>query len=280
MVVRLGVSGAIYEVSATARIVSGSATDVVDCVDSGGDLVCDLSSYSVPKDSWIDVLGELSADGPGSVKVTAQAVSWVSDPQTSNNVGVAGWDFACPADLPQWDPLNKQCQACPAFVNGSFESATVNPGAGLITALPTGDTRIEGWTVTGGDIDYIGGYWSAADGARSLDMSGFQAGSISQDFGTVIGELYEVRFALSGEPFSHPPVTKNLRVSSGGTTADFSFDSRSSTSRSSMVWSEQSFTFVAGSATSTLTFSSLDSSDAGPALDNVRVYGRCQATAP
>jgi hypothetical protein len=42
-----------------------------------------------------------------------------------------------------------------AFQNGSFESASVNPGGGFLTQA-LGSTAIDGWTVTDSNVDYIG----------------------------------------------------------------------------------------------------------------------------
>src|SRR5688572_27430249 len=54
------------------------------------------------------------------------------------------------------------------FTNGSFELGSVNPGGGWIT-LGSGNPAITGWEIFDGTIDYIGAYWQAADGSRSLD---------------------------------------------------------------------------------------------------------------
>lgn len=65
-----------------------------------------------------------------------------------------------------------------SIVNGSFEATTGgDPGAGFLTK-GTGDTSITGWTVAGHSIDYIGGYWVADDGVRSLDMNGISTGEV------------------------------------------------------------------------------------------------------
>ena len=73
------------------------------------------------------------------------------------------------------------------FINGSFENASVNPGSGF-TNLAGGSTAITGWTVGGDSIDYIGGYWNAQNGSRSIDLSGNAPGSIFQTFDTVLGQ--------------------------------------------------------------------------------------------
>ena len=50
------------------------------------------------------------------------------------------------------------------LVNGSFETGTAIPprtltGGGYLPLNP-GSAAIDGWTVTQGEIDYVGGYWN------------------------------------------------------------------------------------------------------------------------
>lgn len=161
-----------------------------------------------------------------------------------------------------------------SFTNGSFESG-INPGS--FTTLSSGDgTSITGWTVSNSSIDYIGSYWTAADGSRSLDLDGraVQGAVASQAFDTVPTTTYRVRFAMAGNPDNGPTI-KEVRVSAASDSADFTFDVTGHT-RSSMGWEEKIFLFVATGATTTLTLASLTSSSGGfccwgPAVDNVRV---------
>ena len=96
-----------------------------------------------------------------------------------------------------------------AWYNGSFEAASVIPGGGFVT-LKEGSTDITGWTVIGTvnyaySIDYIGGYWQAAEGYRSVDLNGTSdRGGVQQALATVAGQRYEVRFAMSGNPDGNP----------------------------------------------------------------------------
>jgi choice-of-anchor C domain-containing protein len=163
-----------------------------------------------------------------------------------------------------------------AFQNGSFETNTLNatqlnqalvsPG---FTTLGAGDTSITGWTVGGNTIDYIGTYWTPADGTYSLDMSGDSPGSISQTFDTVSGQTYNVGFDLAGNP-AGPPIVKTMDVDVGGAPTPFTFDTTGAT-LSNMGWRNLVYTFTASGASTTLTFTSLDTPGTayGPALDNV-----------
>lgn len=157
-------------------------------------------------------------------------------------------------------------QATP-FSNGSFENSSIS-SIGSFTTLNNGSTAINSWTVGGTSIDYIGSYWTAADGSRSLDMSGGNAGSISQTFDTLIGQKYIVNFDLAGN-FAWGPMEKILRTEISPTIfQEYSFDATGKSS-TNMGWAEQEFQFTAASASTTLTFTSLINNAYGPALDNV-----------
>jgi len=140
----------------------------------------------------------------------------------------------------------------------------------LFISLGAGDTSITGWTVRPFNIEYIGSYWPAADGARSLDLSGGTAGGIEQTFDTTPGTKYIVTFYLAGNP-TCPPIVKHLDLgATGNSTAQYTFDV-TGYSVSSMGWQQESYTFVATGPTTTLFFQSQDFSTCGPALDNVSV---------
>ena len=160
-------------------------------------------------------------------------------------------------------------QAANLIQNGSFETATVNPNPGDFIRLDAGSTAITGWTVSQGSIDYIGTLWQASNGSRSLDLSGENAGGIQQTFNTTVGKTYRVTFDLAGNTFTSPTI-KDMRVSAGGSSADFSFDTTGK-SNSNMGWLSKSWDFTANSTTTTLEFISLTNSFDGPALDNVSV---------
>jgi len=99
--------------------------------------------------------------------------------------------------------------------NGSFESGTYVDGGSGFEQLNAGDTSITGWTVDAGSVDWIGTYWPAEDGAMSIDLSGADAGTISQTLATTIGNTCTVSFFLSGTP-AGPPTVKTLDVTATG----------------------------------------------------------------
>jgi choice-of-anchor C domain-containing protein len=160
--------------------------------------------------------------------------------------------------------------ALSGVTNGSFEDGIyVDNGSGF-EQLNAGDTSITGWTVDAGSVDWIGTYWPADVGAMSIDMSGVEAGTISQAFATTIGNTYTVSFSLSGNP-AGPPTVKTLDVSAtGGTLASYTYDVTGN-DLANMNWTTEEYSFLATSASTTLSFISTTAGAFGPALDNVVV---------
>jgi choice-of-anchor C domain-containing protein len=161
--------------------------------------------------------------------------------------------------------------AAAPFTNGSFELGSVNPGGGWAT-LGSGSSAITGWEIFDGTIDYIGTYWQAANGSRSVDLNGNDGpAGIRQTFDTISGGTYEVRFALAGN-LDGAPATKSVQVTSGGASQLFTFTIPPGASRADMGWAYHSLLFTATSGSTTLSFLS-DTAGAfyGPALDDVSV---------
>ena len=154
--------------------------------------------------------------------------------------------------------------------NGSFETGTYVDGGSGFEQLNAGDTSITGWTVDAGSVDWVGTYWPAQDGSMSVDMSGVAAGTISQTLATTIGNTYTVSFFLSGNP-AGPPSLKTLDVSAtGAAAASYTYDV-SGNDRANMNWTQETYTFLATSASTTLTFVSTTAGAFGPAIDNVAI---------
>ncbi len=156
------------------------------------------------------------------------------------------------------------------LVNGSFETGTYTDNGSGFQQLDAPNTSIDGWSVDAGSVDWIGTYWPAPDGAMSIDLSGADAGTLSQTFETTIGNTYTVSFLLSGNP-AGPPSVKTLEVSAtGGTVGVYTHDT-TGTDLTTMVWVPQTYTFLATSASTTLTFASTTAGAFGPAIDGVTV---------
>ena len=166
--------------------------------------------------------------------------------------------------------------AAATFSNGSFENNTggaCSPTTGTIE-LVAGSTCLAAWSVTFGNVDYIGGLpWTGQDGSSSIDMDGSTKGAIAQTFDTVNGQTYIVTFWLAGNPGGAPAV-KSLQVGAGASTQTYLFDT-TSYSFTNMGWAQETFNFTANSASSTLTFASVDTGCEfcawGPVIDNVSV---------
>jgi len=166
------------------------------------------------------------------------------------------------------------------FQNGSFESGGAVPCNTF--NIPAGSTLITGWTVSVGNIDWLGAPvpacgWQASNGSASLDLVGSVAGGIggiSQTFDTVPGQSYVLSFDLAGN-YGAVPVIKPLAVTINGVTTNFTFNTTGATA-TNMGWVTHSIPFTATGATSTVNFVSDTSAaggslNAGAALDNVRV---------
>jgi choice-of-anchor C domain-containing protein len=153
--------------------------------------------------------------------------------------------------------------------NGSFETGTYVDGGSGFETLSAGDTSITGWTVDAGSVDWIGTYWPAQDPSKSIDMNGAEAGAISQTLATTIGNSYTVSFFLSGNPAGPPPTEKTLDVSAtGGTVGNYTYDVAGNT-LTSMNWTPETYSFLATSTSTTLSFVSTTLGAFGPAIDNV-----------
>jgi choice-of-anchor C domain-containing protein len=164
------------------------------------------------------------------------------------------------------------------FTNGSFEAGGSIGGSGFST-LGNADTSINGWIVFTQGVDYIGSYWVAYDGSRSIDLNALGPGWVGQTFDTLAGQIYRVSYALAGNPAGGPPV-KTLEVLINGVVTDTaSFDVTGST-LSAMGWTVHGFLFTATGPETDLVFASTTTGDSGnaafpnafgPALDDVQV---------
>ncbi len=157
-----------------------------------------------------------------------------------------------------------------AFVNGSFENGNLTNSS--FATVPGGNsTSINGWVVTGNSVDYIGSYWAAQQGSRSIDLNGNGQGGIQQTFDTVVGQLYNISFWLAGNT-DNLPVIKNVQVgATGAANSIFTFDTTGFSAPSNMGWKNYNYQFAATGASTTLSFASLDAGSFGAALDNVSV---------
>ncbi|MET7765612.1 choice-of-anchor C family protein [Streptomyces sp. NPDC005393] len=154
------------------------------------------------------------------------------------------------------------------FDDGSFETPTVS--ANSFQTVVTGGS-IGPWKVTAGSVDLIGaGYWQAAEGDQSVDLSGQGAGTVAQTFTTVPGKKYTVTYSLAGNPGGGPAVKTGKVLVNGQNFQDFTFDTTGK-STTNMGYVTREATFVATGTSTTLAFASTTNTAAGPVIDDVMV---------
>jgi choice-of-anchor C domain-containing protein len=171
--------------------------------------------------------------------------------------------------LAEGAPAPKDDKPVNLIKNGSFEDG---PDPGEFVSLNDGSTDIKDWTVTRAQIDYIGSYWKAADGKRSLDLHGSPGlGGIKQTFKSKKGQKYKVTFSLAVNPDSSIK-KKKLGVRAGEREETFAIDGTGRT-RDDMGWENKEWVFTAEGDETTLEFFTQETEDParGPALDNVVV---------
>jgi len=174
----------------------------------------------------------------------------------------------------------------PVFVNaatvanGSFELATAGgslPPVGSFAQQNTTANNLDVWTLDSGSVDWTHtdffGPAVAYDGDYFLDLNGANLGAISSVItGLVIGQDYQLSFAMSGNP--RGPSVKTLDLTIGTDTQSYSFDYLlEGVSGTDLQWKIMTFDFTASSMTGTLTFESTTASSTfyGPLLDGVTV---------
>ena len=165
-----------------------------------------------------------------------------------------------------------QAQFGNLILNGGFESTAIT---GNFVTRNAGNTSLTSWTIGGNSIDQIRGYWTPNSGAQSIDLSGSNAGIISQ---TVFLQAnpnwtYALDFWMAGNP-QGGSTTKSLGVFfNDGTNDVFSDVATFSTvgkSRTNMGWELRHFEFTpATSGFYTLRFASNNAGNFGPAMDDV-----------
>jgi choice-of-anchor C domain-containing protein len=169
-------------------------------------------------------------------------------------------------------------------VNGSFENG-VNPNGQL--ALSAGDsTSLFGWTVLSGGIDYVDNSaagWDASTGSRSIELNGANArGGVRQRvFGFIPGRSYQLKFALSANPFETAPRPKNFRAIvsvTGGVAEIDTYTLTAANTPSNMLYDMYQYNFVASKTFQDLQFRSNTSGTFGPVIDAVSISFVPEAT--
>lgn len=161
--------------------------------------------------------------------------------------------------------------------NGSFENlggvslqgwGGYTFGAGYSETLP-------GWTIGAGSVDVTttGSTWGPAyDGLNSVDLNGWDAGTLSQSFTTEIGKTYQISFAFSRNVAGAPdPATALVTAGTSSLQIVAPNDASRFGSAAAMKWELASFQFTATSTLSTLSFQATVPGNGGVFLDAVNV---------
>ncbi len=155
-----------------------------------------------------------------------------------------------------------------ALVNGGFETPQL---PSYTAAMVVTGQSIGAWTVTQGNVDLLGaGFWSAAEGAQSVDLGGLVDGAVAQTFNTLPGQTYLVEFALAGNPDRPPSVKTGRALVNGQPVMDFSADI-TGRSRSNMGYRKMRFSFTSSDTQTTIEFASTNGTARGPVIDDVSV---------
>jgi len=162
--------------------------------------------------------------------------------------------------------------------NSSFATPLA---AGPVNTYLPGQT-LGDWTVTSGSVDLLSNsYWHLNAGGQSIDLSGNEPGSISQNISTTPGTAYQLSFELAGNPDGKPSA-KIGSVSFGSFTQNLTSDITNVT-RSNLGDVEKSFLVPGSAITSSstpLTFTSTTTGPYGPVLSGVSVSAVTTAADP
>ena len=157
-------------------------------------------------------------------------------------------------------------------VNGSFEDGIALPDGGF-TTLATGDTTsLPGWEVLSDGVDYIGTYWQASNGSRSLDLSAATSGGVMQTVtGFETGKRYKMTFDVSGNPGGGDNPKGIMVSATGGVAQEFFYLLTPANSNSNMLYQTYTYYFTASSGTQDIQFRSAEYNPYGSVLDNVSI---------
>lgn len=150
------------------------------------------------------------------------------------------------------------------------------------------------WNASSVDIFKLSDYTPGADDQNVIvDLNACSPGFIEQNFFTVVGQTYTVKFNLSGNPDGGlKPMNVsivNLTDNSNVISRDYTFDTTQILTRlagqpllkmESLLWEEKSFTFVSPATSLRIKFLSACSTCGcfGPMIDNVVVCGQSPIT--
>jgi hypothetical protein len=173
--------------------------------------------------------------------------------------------------------------AAELLTNGGFEDigagATPEGWGGLtyyVDGTHPGNVALPGWIVEAGSVDLTGTNttWGPANtGAYSLDINGWDAGTIAQSFDTVAGALYHVSFAYSRNAAGAPdPATADVAAGGGVFHVSAANDTSLFGYGGHMLWQAGGFDFI-GAGHDTIRLTATVPGNGGVFFDDVSVTG-------
>jgi len=160
------------------------------------------------------------------------------------------------------------------FINGGFEEGCTSDPFCL------SDSSLPGWTIQG-SVDVVNNdYWPSHSGSWSIDSDGSdnEAGSLSQDMCTVVGNSYTVTFYMSPNADSSVGASFTTTVSAGSTSETYTVTRQSGDGRTQ--YTQQTFTFVATATQTTVTIASQNPGNYGAILDDISISGNGLGSLP
>lgn len=166
-------------------------------------------------------------------------------------------------------------QDCRTTPGDTFETPLAPVGS---FSEPSAGQTIGPWTVTPNNVDLNGrGFYQAADGVQSVDLSGNSPGGVARSFDTFAFPLplytYVITYCLAGNPDGGPPVKTGQILVNGTPVQNFSFDT-SGKSRSNMGYLPQSVKFTSTGHSAKVEFRSTTTTVYGPVIDKV-AFEKC-----
>jgi hypothetical protein len=152
--------------------------------------------------------------------------------------------------------------------DGQFNQIT----APTVSTTYSSGQSFGGWSVIGGSVDLEPDtIVTAPGGGLAVDLSGDDAGTIlSNSINTVVGETYQVTFALNGNFAGGNTDSKTIRVAIDGVAADYTID-HIGADWINEHWEYRTLTFTASTTASSIQFQSFEDSAFGPYLADVSI---------
>jgi choice-of-anchor C domain-containing protein len=153
-------------------------------------------------------------------------------------------------------------------LNGGFEEPA---GCNPLCEYDAGSTAVPHWAIGGNSVDLTNtGYFQAASGSESMDLSGSAPGSVEQTVDTKSGATYQLKWYMAGNPYCGD-TTKIMRVYWDGDLIAAPRFNTTGHSPSSMGWVAHDKSVTAHGSKSTIRFAddTPDKSQCGATLDEV-----------